>query len=115
MSLLDGGIAGVMASAFGSIYLPGTLYRRTLADDGKGSLTPSETTQSVKVQVDSATEAMRAEPGYTGTDVRLLILASGLSLVNTDCEVAVGNRRFAIASVAQDPAGAYFECRGVAV
>lgn len=114
MSLLDGGIAGIMNSAFGSIYLPATLYRRAIADDGKGTLTATETSESVRCQVDAATEAMRAEQGYTGTDVRLLILAKDVALITTDCEVAVGNRRFAIASVAQDPAGAYFECRGIA-
>lgn len=114
MGLLDGAIAGVMGAAFGGIYLPATLYRRTFTDDGKGSLSATVTTESIRCQVDAATEAMRAQQGYTGTDVRLLILASGVALIDTDCEVAVGNRQFSIASVAQDPAGAYFECRGVA-
>lgn len=114
MSLLDGGIAGIMNSAFGGIYLPATLYRRSWTDD-KGTLTENApATESIRCQVDAATEAMRAQAGYTGTDVRLLILAAAIDPIDTDCEVAVGNRRFAIASVDQDPAGAYFECRGVA-
>lgn len=115
MSLLDGGIAGIMNSAFGSIYLPATLYRRSWTDD-KGTLTENTpTAESIRCQVDAATEAMRAQAGFTGTDVRLLILAKNVAMIDTDCEVAVGNRRFAVASVAQDPAGAYYEARGVAI
>lgn len=113
MGFLDGGIAAIMASAFSPLYLDGSLYRRTLNDDGKGGYTSADQAPvSIKLQVDDATEAMRGEAGYTATDVRLIILANGIGDVDTDCEVVVSGKRYSVASVKQDPARSYFECRG---
>lgn len=113
MGLLDGGIASLFGQAFGQFYLDGNLTRTTLIGDDSGGGTASYSNVAVKVQMDSCTEAMRAQAGYTDTDVRLLILHSPLgSDIQTDDKVSVGGSVYAIASVAQDPARSYWECRG---
>jgi hypothetical protein len=120
VSLLDGQLAAAFAGVFGGIYLDGSLYRaRTFEDDGKGGqpvrdpnddgFLPAE---AVKVQVDQATQAMRAAHGYVEGDVRILMLAHGVAAPDTDCECAAGGARYMIASVATDPAGSYYELRG---
>lgn len=112
MSLMDGGLAGVFASVFAPLYLPATLYRRADVDDGSGTVTVTWTGEAVRAQLDSATQAMRMTPGYTDEDMAIYILASGISPVTTDCEITIKGQRWAIASITQDPAGAYFLCRG---
>jgi hypothetical protein len=115
MSLLDGQIAAAFAGAFGAVYLEGQLYRALdFAGDGMGGGTddgfaPAET---VKVQVDQATQAMRGSEGYVEGDVRILMLAHGVAAPNTDAEIGAGGTRYMIASVATDAAGSYYELRG---
>lgn len=118
MGLLDGGIQSLFGTAFAFLYLPGTLTRVLLTDNGKGggSLIPSS--QPCRVQVDTCTEAMRQQAGYTDTDVRLLILQAGVTggAIDTDCTVTVDSgplagKSFAVAFVTQDPASSYWECR----
>lgn len=120
MGLLDGGIQTLMGSAFGWLYLPGTLTRVTLVDDGHGGGSEFTTMQDCRVQVDACTESMRQQAGYTSTDVRLLVLQAGVSGgdITTDDRVTVlagphAGRTFEVAAVgAQDPASSYWECRG---
>lgn len=110
-------LPGIFAGVLRSLYQNGTLWRRPeVSDDGSGSIIvaapdqwPSE---AVSVQIEAATTAMRQAEGYSDRDVRLLILASGIARPSTDDEVSVAGIRYALASVGQDPAQAYWECRG---
>ena len=123
MGLLDGGIQSLMGSAFGWLYLPGTLTRVTLVDDGHGGGSEATTDQDCRVQVDACTEAMRQQAGYTSTDVRLLILQAGVAGgdIKTDDRVTVlggphAGRTFEIAAVGpQDPGSSYWECRATKI
>lgn len=114
MGLLDGGIAAAFSAAFSSFYLDGTLYRQVGGDDGAGGGSGNgfDTGSPVKVQIDAATQAMRSADNYVETDQRILVLASGLDPITTDCEIVADGTRWGIASVAQDPAGSYYELRG---
>jgi hypothetical protein len=116
MGLLDGQLAAAFAGSFNAVYLDGSLYRPATGwtDDGKGGgpdrgFLPAE---SVKVQIDQATQAMRVTEGFMETDMRILMLAHGVAAPNTDCEVAAGGARYMIQSVGTDPAGSYYEMRG---
>jgi hypothetical protein len=120
VSLLDGQLAAAFAGVFGGVYLQGSLYRaRTFEDDGKGGeptrdpaddgFLPAET---VKVQLDQATQAMRSTNGYVEGDVRILMLAHGVAAPDTDAEIAAGGARYMIESVGTDSAGSYYELRG---
>lgn len=112
MALLDG-IAGALAAAVAPFYRDGTLYRTgTPVDDGSGSVTvPDATEEPIKVQIEACTEAMRRSEGYADTDVRLIILARGMGRPTTDDEAEVDCQRYALASVATDPASTYWDCR----
>ena len=115
MSLLDGQLAAAFAGAFGAMYLDGSLYRAAeFADDGKGGGTADgfAPAEAVKVQVDQATQAMRATEGYVDGDVRILMLTHGVAAPDTDAEIAAGGVRYMIETVGTDPAGSYYELRG---
>lgn len=115
MGLLDGGVAAAFSAAFSGFYLDGSLYRPvTFADDGKGGGSGGgfAAPEAVKVQIDAATQAMRSADNYVETDQRISVLASGVAMITTDCEIVAGGARWGIASVAQDPAGSYYELRG---
>jgi hypothetical protein len=112
MGWLDGDIAAVFADVFDGFYLDATLHRRGFTDDGQGGGSASSSNVAVKAQLDQTTEAQRNAQGYTDTDQRILVLASGLGEPTTDDEITVDGRRWAIASVSRDPAGAYYDLRG---
>jgi hypothetical protein len=120
----------VFASAFASIangfsamtggpFTDATLWwAGTPVMDAGGSIvspgTPVE--QDCRVQVDVATEAMRADADFQQEDVRLLILSAGLSVVPDEAaevviEAGDNAGRYAIQTVGRDPAGVGFECR----
>lgn len=116
MSLLNDDIKALFGDVFGQIYGDGTLSRVTVINAGGGKNTSTSVDVPVKVQCDACTEAMRAEDGYTTSDVRLLILQAGLTTkITSDDLVFVNDRneRYKVASVIQDPAESYFECRGI--
>jgi len=115
VGLLDGQIAETFAAVFGGIYLSGSLYRpNAYTDDGTGGGDGSgfAASEAIRVQVDAATQAMRASEGFVDGDVRILVLAHGVTTIDTDCELATGGTRYMIASVAVDSAGSYYELRG---
>lgn len=115
MSLLEGDVAGFFGAAFAGFYLDAQLYRPVpFTDDGKGGGTGGGfgEPEAVKAQLDQATQAMRSSEGFVDSDQRILVLASGVPTISTDCEIEVKGTRWQIASVAQDPAGAYYELRG---
>lgn len=117
MGLLDGGIQSVMGSAFNFLYLPGTLTRVTLTDDGQGGGSSTPATQPCRVQIDACTEQMRQQAGYTAKDVRLLVLQAGVSGgdIDTNCKVTAKGATYQIAWVTQDPGASYWECRATRI
>ena len=113
-------IAGQISTAFDGPYhdsiarWPGA----PVYDDGGSIVSPgTPIALTCQCQVDSATEAMRAEVGYVGTDVRLLVLTSTLAgALDTEATVEVlggpGAGRYSVQSVARDPLGVSWDCRG---
>jgi len=84
-------IAGTVSEAFDGPYHPARL-RWTLSDvkdDGGSIITPGAAQDFVcKVQVNHATDAMRAEAGFIETDMRLLVIAKGI-WVPVDLQITV--------------------------
>lgn len=113
-------IAGQISAAFDGPYhdavarWPGV----PIYDDGGSIVSPgTPIALDCQVQVDAATEAMRAEVGYVGTDVRLLVLTSTLAgTLDTAATVEVlggpGAGRYSVQSVGRDPLGVSWDCRG---
>ena len=114
VGLLDGGGASILNGVFGGLYPSGSLVRRTITEDAGGSQTVTETTTAIKVQTDRVTEAMRAAPGYTDTDVALIILTAGLGGdVTTDDHVIDGRGdRWSVTMPALDAFGSHWTVRG---
>ena len=109
MGLLDGGGAALMASVLSSTYLDASLYRPTTAtDNGKGGGDDPGLgdPESVKIQFEAATDAMREAEGYQITDVRILMLAHGVEKPDSDCQLEQGGMLYGIRTpVGRDPAG----------
>lgn len=115
--LLDSNVLqGIFGSVLSSIYGDGQLIRVTMVRQPGGTSIPVEQPPvAIKVQVDACTEAMRQQPGYTDTDVRLLILQSGIAgpkPTTDDIVIAQGERR-KLFGITEDPARAYWEMRGI--
>ncbi|WP_157073612.1 hypothetical protein [Sphingomonas soli] len=109
-----------MSARFGGPYHAGKLIWQGEAvyDDGGSIIDPGTPVEfECMVQIDSVTEAMRAEAGYTDKDVRLIILAPGLGkVVDTDAalEVLAGPHTgsYTIAGQSLDTLGFAFDGRG---
>lgn len=111
--LLDGALAEAFSAAFGPVFQDAAIYRWSSASDGMGGGTSGfDSGTSVKAQLDQTTEAMQSADGYVDTDQRILVLANGVAPISTDDEIVVADTRWLIASVARDPAGAYYDIRG---
>lgn len=71
----------------------------------------------VKIQIDAATQAMRAAEGAASTDMRILILrdsfAQELSAITSDSYVFGGGFLWGLNGLTTDPARSYYETRGV--
>lgn len=105
-------ISELFGDVFGAMYLDGALTHLVRSDDSYGGGATTEVSEAVKIQVDECTERMREEEGYTSGDVRLIILQSGVGIaLDTDCRATVDGATYIIASVDQDPAQSYWECR----
>lgn len=87
-------------------------------DDGGSILTPgTPSNKTCMCQVDAATQSMRAEVGYVGTDVALLVLVATLDrALDTDAtvEVTAGPNAgiYSVQSVSKDSMGTHWLCRG---
>lgn len=116
MGLLDGGGAALMHAVFSGIYLDADLYRPTIfTDDGAGGGDDPAVgdPEAVKIQLEAATEAMRAAEGFTQLDVRILMLAHGVERPDTNCTIDYEGAHYAIIGpVGRDPAGAYWDIHG---
>lgn len=109
-----------ISAQYGGPYHSGFIvdYAAPVYDSGGSIVTAgARQVRECQVQVDSATQAMRAADGYTEGDMRILVLASGLSgAITTDSrvEITAGPNvgSCLVASVARDPLGVYWELRG---
>lgn len=111
-------IAAGFSSALGGPYHPSIVRTQEdpVYDDGGSIITPGDVVErDCLCQVDSVTEAMRAEKGYADQDVRLLIIDLKGSL-DTDAVVEVTGGphvgTYSVQTVSADPFSIYRECRG---
>lgn len=113
MSILRDEISELFGSVFGEVYDDGFLTVSTLTKGAGGIMVRSTNNVTVKVQQDSCTESQRNEDGYTGRDVRLLVLRLSLSVdqFNADNFISVYGKTWSIESLSNDPAASYFDIR----
>lgn len=110
-------LATAFSGAFGGPYVDGVAKFPGAAvfDAGGSIITPAaQITFPCQVQVDSATEAMRADAGFLATDVRLIVL--GLTRLDATATIAIASGDHAgtwrLMSVQSDPVSIGYECRG---
>lgn len=113
MDFLGGDGADFMNSFFDDVYPTGTLIRRTITEDAGGSQTATKVTQSIKVQTDTVTEAMRQAAGYTDRDVRLIVLSAGVTDITSDDQI-IDSRgdTWNVIDPALDACGSHWVARG---
>ena len=90
------------------IYGDGILQRMTMGKTEPGGSIkpmPDGAPETVKVQTDSLTEAMRSSDRYTNADVVIYMLQSGVSgrKPKTDDRITIGTDVYLIDNVTQDP------------
>lgn len=73
MAVLDG-FQQLFGEVFEDFMFPGTLYKTTLVDNGKGGFTATHEEHPIFVLIEQQTEEMRGEPNYSEQDSVLLIL-----------------------------------------
>lgn len=118
-------IATAIAARYGGPFHAGVIHwpGEAVYDDGGSIVEPGTPVEiPCMVQIDSVTEAMRQEAGYTDKDVRLIVLATGLERpVDSDATVEVppGSSvpaqhvgTWLVASNAQDVLGCAYDGRG---
>lgn len=110
---------GFSAAGLGAFYDAKATWPGTpVMDDGGSIVTPATPIEKdCSVQVDYVTESMRLAEGFTGKDMRLLVLAATLDGdLDTDAKIEVlagpNAGTWALASCDRDPCGVYWECRG---
>lgn len=114
-------IAALVGEAVGGPFHDATLiYAGTpVYDDGGDIVTPGVASEvDCRVQVDRATEEMRRAEGFMAEDVRLLILGPVTLTREPRLSVSAGpfaGKSYSLVSVARDPLGFGWECRGRAV
>lgn len=102
------------SAAFGGPYHPARTIEQVdpVHDDGGSIITPGGVAhRDCQVQVDVATDAMRAAPGFVEKDVRFIILSATLEgALDTDARVEVLSGPFAgvwsIEAIERDPVAA---------
>lgn len=113
MGVLNGGLAAVFGSAFGAIYLDGTVH--TLATErvsGGALVEAAGANPPCKYQPERITQAMRDNPQFTDKDARYFILTAGPSPIPTlerDWEFTTAEGRWQILDFSRDPAGTYWD------
>jgi hypothetical protein len=118
MGLLDGGISSIFHAALSGLYLDATLHAGTGEPvyDAGGNITGySGGDTACKAQVDAATDAMRRAEGYAEGDARIIVLAQGLSGIDSDHEITVRGQKYRILSAELDAAASHYVCRARAV
>lgn len=117
LDALFASVAGSVSEALGGPFHDATAHwAGTPVLDAGGSIASPGVPVEVKClcQVDSATEAMRAEAGYVDKDVALIVI--GLAALDTDAavEVTAGPLpgRYSVQSVTRDALGSHWVARG---
>ena len=111
-------ISKSVSATYGGPYHAATMLNWTVPIyDLGGSITaPGELqTRGCMAQVDSVTQSMRLDEGFSDGDVRILIIDL-VGDVTTDMQISITAGPFVgkwhIASVTRDPFATYWECRG---
>lgn len=117
MGLLDSdALKHLFGNVFAGLYGSGRLIRVTKVR-GPGGVMLNQYQQPVpiKVQVDRCDEEMRRQEGYTSSNVKLLVLQSGVSspAPTTDDVIEAKGARWNMFAVGEDPASTYWRGRGV--
>ena len=114
MGLLNGGINRIFGAAFSSVYLHGQMIRVTNADDGKGTLTATQSDPvDIKYQIDTVTETQRQAPDYKATGVRVIVLDTGIA-IDQNCLLSLGGVTYRVApDIIRDAANSHYQLRGV--
>ena len=107
------GLADMAATALGAPFFDGLILSETapVFDAGGDIVTPGASSQrACRVQIDAATDFMRANLGYTDRDVVFIILAASFTgTLDTDAkiQIASGPRAgvWAVSEISRDPAG----------
>lgn len=114
------GIALAVSARVGAGFWPAEALTETapVFDSGGSIVTPgAPVVRACSAQVDSVTEAMRQQDGFTEGDVRLLVLAGTLSgPLSTAARIRVTAgphaATYSVESVALDVASTHWDCRG---
>jgi len=116
MGLLDGDyLKNIMGAAFAPILGAGQLIRVDMVRRPGGTVRPVEASAvPISVQVDRADEAMRQAPGYTATDVKLIVLQAGIAgrAPNTNDVIVAQGQRWKSMGVRSDPARTHWIIHG---
>lgn len=118
MSVLgNGALKGLFSSALAPLYEDATFIRSImLCHEETGAVYITQAAPlPVKVQIDTCTETMRQEHGYSDEDVRILMLQAGFkgAKPNSDDIITMGSMHYKIATVQEDPAHSFFDIRAV--
>ena len=109
VGLLDGGLAASFGAVFGSYFLDGSLHRVSRIEAEDGDVSTGEVDVPIKYQPDRITESMRQAEGYTEDDAAFIVLQHGIAPAPTsDDELTASGARWAIRTVASDPASTHW-------
>lgn len=117
MGLLDtDALKQYFGYAFSGIYGTGRLIRvEKVRGPGGVMINRYHPPETIKVQVDRCDEAMRKQSGFTDSDVKLLVLQSGVSspAPTTDDVIEAKGVRWNMYATGEDPASTHWRGRGV--
>lgn len=119
-------IANGFSSIAGAPYFDGAVIidAQPGGYDDNGVFQPGQPPQQIpcRVQIDSLSEAMRAQAGFSDKEYRFIVLASGLGVaLNADAKVTVTDAKapadfigaWLVSSLQRDPAGIAWTGKGV--
>lgn len=118
MKLLAGGAKALFGGLLSPMYLAAQVTERAATYGADGTLQMGSAPRACLARVDSATERMRGEAGFTITDRAISVLATSIEGdLTTDHEIEIfegpyAGATFGIANVDRPPGGSYYFCRG---
>lgn len=112
-SLLERDLQAVFGSVFSPLLLDVTITKPVLVANGSGGFTEGTPDESAgKGMVERYSEYERAEFNIPATDVRLILLQSGVTVdPDTDSTVTIRGQVYSIQSIDKDPANASWTMR----